>query len=147
VASPEHPSQPSQKHPPKHPLKAAFRLSLLLHNLNKEAERRAGLSIVQWTILEQLMEMPGVSALELSDAVNLHPSTLTQALKRLIRKGFIVASEDPRDSRKKVVALTRQGKLALDRAGGEMEKLAFRLSTVQNELDAIEKQLWSLRVP
>lgn len=125
----------------RHPLRSAFHVSLLLHNLNKEAERRTGLSIVQWAVLKQLLEMPATSAQELSDAVKLHPSTLTQSLKRLVRKGLIFVSEDPRDSRKKIISLARRGKDTLDKLEGEMEQIAIRLSDIQDSLDTIEQHL------
>ncbi len=129
----------------KHPLKSVFHVSLLLHNLNKEAERRTGLSIVKWSILKHLIEMPATSAQELSEAVKLHPSTLTQSLKRLVRKKLIFVSEDPRDSRKKIISLTRKGKDALDHSDRVMEQIATDLSSVQNELYSIEDLLFSLR--
>ena len=130
---------------PKHPLKSVFHVSLLLHNLNKEAERRTGLSIVQWSILKHVLEMPGTSAQELSDAVNLHPSTLSQSLKRLIRKELILVLEDPRDSRKKIISLTRKGKEALDQAETQMEEIASNLSLAEKELYFLEDCLSSLR--
>ena len=130
---------------PRHPLKSAFHLSLLLHNLNKESERRTGMSIVQWSILKHLIEMPATSAQELSEAVMLHPSTLTQSLKRLIRKELIFVSEDPRDSRKKVISLTRKGKDALDFSSKHMEQLAADLTTIESELYSVEDGLASLR--
>jgi len=130
----------------KHPLKSVFQVSLLLHNLNKEAERRIGVSIVQWTILKHLVEMPATSAQELSGAVKLHPSTLTQSLKRLLRKKLIFVSEDPRDSRKKIIVLTRMGKSILDRAEQQMNQLAAELTAVENELYSVENHLSALRL-
>jgi DNA-binding MarR family transcriptional regulator len=129
----------------RHPLNSVFHLSVLLHNLNKEAERKTGLSIVQWSILRHLIEMPASSAQELSDAAKLHPSTLSQALKRLGRKDLIFVSEDPRDSRKKVISLTRKGKEALDRSGPQMEQIASGLFGIEGELYAVENGLASLR--
>lgn len=129
----------------KHPLKSVFHVSLLLHNLNKEAERCTGLSIVQWSILKYVLEMPGTSAQELSDAMKLHPSTLTQSLKRLIRKKLILVLEDPRDSRKKIISLTRNGKISLDQAEKQMEEIASRLARAENELYLLEECLSSFR--
>lgn len=129
----------------KHPLKSAFHVSLLLHNLNKEAERRTGLSIVQWSILKHVLEMPGTSAQELSDAARLHPSTLSHSLKRLTRKELILVLEDPRDSRKKIISLTRNGKEALDQAENQMEEIASNLSLAEKELYFLEECLSSLR--
>jgi|GEM_PF-1132078 len=129
----------------RHPLKSVFHVSLLLHNLNKEAERRTGLSIVQWSLLKHVLEMPGTSAQELSEAVKLHPSTLSQSLKRLIRKELILVLEDPRDSRKKVISLTRNGKEALDQAERQMKEIAASLTRAEKELYFLEECLSSLR--
>jgi DNA-binding MarR family transcriptional regulator len=129
----------------KHPLKSVFHVSLLLHNLNKEAERRTGISIVQWSILKQILEMPGAAAQELSDVVRLHPSTLSQSLKRLTRKKLILVLEDPRDSRKKIISLTRDGKEALDLADKQMEAIAATVSRAEKELYFLEDCLSSLR--
>ncbi len=125
----------------KHPLKSVFHVSLLLHNLNKEAERRTGLSIVQWSLLKHLLEMPGASAQELSDAVKLHPSTLSQSFKRLVRKELILILEDPRDSRKKIISLTRKGKETLDRVENQMEEIASTLTLAKKELYFLETHL------
>lgn len=129
----------------KHPLKSIFHLSLLLHNLNKEAERRTGLSIVKWSILKHLIEMPAVSAQELSGAVRLHPSTLTQTLKRLVRRNLIFVSEDPKDSRKKIISITRQGKNALEQSDAEMKQISADIALIETELYTIEECLSSLR--
>jgi DNA-binding MarR family transcriptional regulator len=130
---------------PRHPLKSVFHVSLLLHNLNKEAERRTGLSIAQWAVLKCLLEMPASSAQELSEAAKLHPSTLSQSLKRLIRKNLIFVTDDPRDSRKKIISLTRKGKDALDSSDREMERLTSGLLTIEAELYAVERGLSLLR--
>lgn len=91
------------------------RLSLTFHHLNKAAEARLGLSLVQFHLLEALREMPGCSPLRLAEVSGVHASTLTQSLKRLERKGLLFTAEDPRDSRKKILGITRKGKQALDR--------------------------------
>jgi len=129
----------------KHPLKSVFHLSLLLHNLNKEAERRTGLSIVKWSILKHLIEMPAVSAQELSEVVRLHPSTLTQTLKRLVRKDLVFVSEDPKDSRKKIISITRQGKDALEQSDVQMKQITLDIARIESELYVIEDCLSSLR--
>ena len=130
---------------PKHPLTSVSQVSILLHNLNKEAERTTGLSIVQWSILKHVLEMPGTSAQELSEAAGLHPSTLSQSLKLLIRKEFILVIEDPRDSRKKIISLARNGKSMLDQAQKPMDEIASKLAPVEKELYALEECLSSLR--
>ena len=98
------------------PLLSLFHLGVSLHHLNMQSEKRLGLSLGQWCLLKKLIDMPVTTAHALSKAVGVHPSTLTQTLKRLESRGFIFITEDPKDSRKKLISITRAGKKALDRA-------------------------------
>lgn len=88
-------------------------MSLIFHNLNKMVEQRLGISLVQYHFLNTLRDMPACSPMLLAKAVGMHPSTLTQSLKRLQKKGFIFVSDAPKDSRKKILSLTRPGNSAL----------------------------------
>lgn len=85
------------------------RMNLAFHNLNKGAENKLGLSLVQHHLLITLRDMPGCSPQALAEAAGMHPSTLTQSLKRLKKKNAIFVGEDPKDSRKKILSLTRIG--------------------------------------
>ncbi len=67
--------------------------------------------------------MPATSARKLASMVRIHPSTLTQSLGRLQRKGYLFASPDARDARKKMLVATREGKDAVDRLTLELCKL------------------------
>ncbi|MEK6704264.1 MAG: MarR family transcriptional regulator [Bdellovibrionota bacterium] len=91
------------------------KMSLVFHNLNKEAEARFGLSLVQYHLLVTLRDMPGCSQQKLADAAGMHPSTLTQSLKRLQRKRAVFVGEDPKDSRKKILSMTRSGRELLSK--------------------------------
>ena len=85
------------------------RKSLLFHNLNKSAESQLGLSLVQYHLLVILRDMPGSSPQKLAEAAGMHPSTLTQSLKRLKKKEVLFIGKDPKDSRKKILSVTRKG--------------------------------------
>lgn len=85
------------------------RMSLAFHNLNKGAEGHLGLSLVQYYLLSVLRDMPGCSPQKLAAAVGMHPSSLTQSLKRLRKKKSLYVAEDPKDSRKKILSMTREG--------------------------------------
>lgn len=91
-----------------------IKISLAFHQLNKGAEMRFGLSLVQYHLLVTLRDMPGCSPQRLAEALGMHPSTLTQSIKRLHRKGALFISEDPKDSRKKILTLTRSGQKQID---------------------------------
>lgn len=105
-----------------------FKFSNNLQQLNKDIERDLGLSLVQWCVLRRLVDRPAISAQQLAKIVGVHPSTLTQTLARLKKKGFIFVGSDPLDARKKVVSITRLGKQQMDSAavslaGRHLQKL------------------------
>lgn len=90
------------------------KMSLAFHNLNKAVEAELGLSLVQYHLLFHLRDRPGVSPQSLAKLVGMHASTLTQSLKRLSKRELLFVSEDPRDSRKKMITLTSLRRDALD---------------------------------
>lgn len=106
---------------------SAFQLSLNFQRVNKDTERRVGVSLIQWCILKRLLELPATSAHALAEAVGVHPSSLTQSLKRLSRKRLVFVGADPRDSRKKIISITREGKSAVERVEQVMEAIAAQL--------------------
>lgn len=98
-----------------HSFFSLLQIGLSIHHVNKLSERRFGMSLVQWCLLKQLLDRPASSAFVLAKATGVQPSTLTQTLKRLERKGYIFITEDPRDSRKKLISITRSGMLGVKR--------------------------------
>lgn len=117
-----------------HSLFFLFRIGLSIHKFNKKAEEEVGLSLVQWCLLEQLIDMPGTSACTLAKSVGVHPSTLTQTLKRLKKKGFVFQVDDPKDSRKKIISLTKSGKNAMERIAPKMREWSDDFSSVNEDL-------------
>ena len=112
-------------------------LGVKIQNLNQSLERRHGLSLVQWGVLRSLIDMPATSARKLAAMVRIHPSTLTQSLGRLQKKGFLFASPDPRDARKKMLVATREGKDAVDALTREFSQLK-QSSALQSALSTID---------
>src|SRR5688500_2072878 len=92
-----------------------FHLTLSLHHVNKRFEASFGLSLVQLYVLESLRQTPAVNLNVLAREVGVHASTLTQTIKRLSRKQYVLVIDDPLDQRKKVISLTRSGKEAIER--------------------------------
>lgn len=123
------------------PLFSLFHIGISIHHMNKRSERRLGLSLVQWCILKHLVDMPATSAYALAKAAGVHPSTLTQTLKRLDRKKYIFITDDPTDSRKKLISLTRSGKGALDIANETMSAWSHDLSSLGVELSRVNSFL------
>lgn len=118
-----------------------FQIGVSIQNLNKISEKEIGISLVQWCLLKKLVDMPASSALTLAKSVGVHPSTLTQTLKRLEKKKFIFIAEDPQDSRKKMITLTKVGHEALKKANSQMADWKFDLKKISKQLDCIQTTL------
>ena len=127
------------------PLYLLFQIGNSIQQLNRKAERQLGLSLVQWYLLARLVDLPATSPQTLATAVGVQPSTLTQTMKRLEKKRLIFVCEDPKDSRKKVVSITREGKNALDIATDRIHEWSEGLLEFSNELSRIQKFLQALK--
>jgi DNA-binding MarR family transcriptional regulator len=103
------------------PVYTLFQIGNAIHHLNRKYERETGLSLVQWHMLNRLKDLPATSPQALATVMGIHPSTLTQTMKRLEKKGLIFVGDNPKDSRKKIILLTRSGKAALDKANEKIE--------------------------
>jgi len=123
------------------PLVSLFRVGISIHNFNKKSEEKIGLSLVQWCLLEQLIDMPGTSAQVLAKSVGVHPSTLTQTLKRLEKKGLLYQAEDPKDSRKKIISITKDGKHAMERIASQMSDWSMCFAPVSNDIRRLNSVL------
>lgn len=104
-----------------------------VQELNFRFEKKFELSLAQWMLLSHLKDLPGCSAFDLSEALQVHPSSLTPALKRLKKKGFIAISNDPKDSRRKNLYLTREGRDQIQSLTPHIRPLVgnLQLTTIQ----------------
>ena len=122
-----------------------FKTGNLIQTLNKQSEQRAGLSLVQYCVLRVLVDMPAASAGDLADAVGVDPSSLTQTLRRLKSKRLICITQDPKDSRSKLISITRSGNNAVILAKKKFEIFEGQLTFVENEINKVfnllEKQI------
>lgn len=89
-------------------------LSLALQQLNKSFEAETGLSLVQMVVLRTLRQMPATSPKFLAKSLSVTPGTLSQTLSRLERRRLLIISPDPRDARRKMVSITREGLQAFE---------------------------------
>ena len=104
-----------------------------IQELNFRFEKKYELSLAQWLLLAHLIDLPGCSALDLAEALEVNPSSLTPALKRLKRKGYISIANDPSDSRRKNLFLTREGRDQIQTLAPQIRPLFenLQLSTIQ----------------
>src|SRR5260370_35401872 len=71
-----------------------------------------GVTAAQFTILSKLDRTPGLTAVELADAMVMERTTLVRAIKPLQRDGLIVTGASEHDSRAFVFRLSKAGERA-----------------------------------
>lgn len=129
-----------------------------LQATSKRMEQRLGITGPQRFTLRLIGRFPGVTAGQLADALNVHPSTMTGVLKRLMKRRLIVRRPDPRDRRRSFLALTEAGRaLDVDPSGtveGAVTKVLETLpkahvdtarAVLQSLADALEERDEALR--
>ncbi|MGE0764461.1 MAG: MarR family winged helix-turn-helix transcriptional regulator [Bdellovibrionales bacterium] len=128
-----------EKHPEHlHFVSRLMGLSLTLQMINKNLETKYGLSIVQWSLLKTLLNMPTVSPQVLAKALGVTPGTLSQTLGRLSRKRYLFICDDPTDARKKMISITRLGRDALVAASTEYDLVFSEIETVNDNIGQID---------
>ena len=110
-------------------------LSYILAHVAKLHRQRAdvllneiGLHVGQEMILCALWENEGVTQTELAECLLVQPATVTNALKRMERKGFVYRREDPDDQRVSRVFVTEEGrklKAAVEEQWSRLEAESF----------------------
>lgn len=116
-------------------------LSLRFHNVNRVLEAKCGISIVQWSLLRTLLNMPAVSPLHLARATGVTPGTLSQTMTRLNKKKLLFLCGDPSDARKRMVSLTRLGREKLLEANRLYAEIFADISTVDDEVRLVDEYL------
>jgi DNA-binding MarR family transcriptional regulator len=117
-------------------------LSLYFNQINKALESKLNLSIVQWSVLKTLLEMPAISPLHLSKALGVTPGTLSQTLSRLEKKNFLFMRYDPNDARKKMISITRNGKRALDISDAQFKQFFSEINRLEKEIKLVASYLY-----
>jgi DNA-binding MarR family transcriptional regulator len=93
-----------------------------LQRMSKRMESELGITGPQRLVLRVVGRFPGLSAGELAHIVQLHPSTITGILQRLVARGLLERVPDPDDSRRarlrlkpRAVAYTRTSRGTVER--------------------------------
>lgn len=90
----------------------------LARSYRRVFDRRAkaiGLTRAQWQILGWLRRFPGIHQMELADALDIQPITLTRHLDRLERGGWVVRKLDRNDRRLRRLYLTDESSTVVKR--------------------------------
>lgn len=83
---------------------------------SKQLQRKAGLTVPQWLVLQALNEAGSQQISALARRVSLSHATVTSILNRLSDKGFIHRERNSDDRRAVRVYLTDKGRTAFERA-------------------------------
>ncbi|WP_437300874.1 MarR family winged helix-turn-helix transcriptional regulator [Sorangium sp. So ce426] len=81
-----------------------------LQSTSKRMEAKMGVTGPQRLVIRIVGRYPGISAGQLAEIMQLHPSTLTGVLKRLQERGIIERRVDPKDGRRALLGLTARGR-------------------------------------
>src|SRR2546428_6839463 len=81
-----------------------------LQSASKRMESAFGMTGPQRLVVRIVGRFPGIAAGRVAEILHVHPSTLTGVLKRLEARGILQRKPDPRDARRALFLLTRQGR-------------------------------------
>ena len=103
-----------------------------LQMASKRMEAKLGITGPQRLVLRLVGQFPGISAGELADLLQVHPSTLTGVLRRLEGRGILKRRSDPTDGRRALLSLsTKGGRLNEIRSGTVEEAVEHALAKVE----------------
>lgn len=114
-----------------------------LTRVSRRMERTVGVTGPQRMVVRLVGQHPGISAGDLARTLHVHPSTLTEVLRRLTDRGVLERTQDPADARRALFRLTRRG-LELDamrRGTGESRVRVALVSLSEQDLAAAARVL------
>ena len=116
-----------------------------MRSVSKEMRANLGVTGPERLILRMAGLYTRLSPRDLSRLLHLHPSSLTPALERLVRRGLLARSTDPRDGRRAILELTIAGR-RIDRlrAGTIEARVRRALASARREVAAASKVLATL---
>jgi len=93
-----------------------------LQRLSKRMNSELGVTGPQRLVLRVVGQFPGISAGDLAHVLRLHPSTITGILQRLVTRGLLERTRDPRDSRRARLHLKRRARAFTHAPSGTVEQ-------------------------
>jgi DNA-binding MarR family transcriptional regulator len=108
--------------------------------------RDVGLKAAQFTILAKLSRSPGLTMMELADAMVMERTTLVRALKPLQRDGLVASELSPQDGRSHVLSLSTSGEAiyAQARIAWHEAQAEFELKVGAQKAKALRTELFSM---
>jgi len=97
-----------------------------LQSSSKLTARAGGVTGPQRMVLRAIAKEPGLSASDVAGVVQLHASTVTGILQRLLERGLVSRAKSDTDARKAVLELTEAGLKACESKGLGPEPIVKR---------------------
>lgn len=127
-----------------------FRINKLYTEKTNRNLKEFNVTRSDMSFLLTLNEMGEITQKDLAEYRNLNNATVTRALERLEKKGFVKRVDDENDKRKKNVRLTSNGKETLDKIlekHGDYKKVIFNdfeENEIQDLMSLLDKLLFRL---
>jgi len=105
-----------------------------LTRVSRRMERTIGMTGPQRMVVRLVGQHPGISAGDLARTLHVHPSTLTEVLRRLTEHGVLERTQDPADARRALFRLTRKGlELDAQRSGTGEARVRVALRSLSDQ--------------
>ncbi len=109
-----------------------LRLAKVIHK--RSTDERLGIKLRQLMVLSYLRAgAPGLQQQQLCEALWLDPNNCVLLLNELEDMGYVERRRDPSDRRRHVVAITDDGRTALERAERAQEEIGDELLSALND--------------
>lgn len=129
---------------------ALFRINKLYTEKTNSNLKEFNVTRSDMSFLLTLNEMGEITQKELAESRNLNNATVTRALERLEKKGFVKRVDDENDKRKKNVLLTSEGKETLNKILKKHEEYKkvifedFNENEIRDMMGLLDKLLFRL---
>jgi DNA-binding MarR family transcriptional regulator len=107
-------------------LRLVWEVDHALQSASKRMEAGLGVTGPQRLVLRIVGRFPRIPAGQLADTLRIHPSTVSDVVKRLEKRGLLQRARDPHDGRRVLLGLTERGRRLDAERGGTIEDAVRR---------------------
>lgn len=93
---------------------------------SRELAQAAGLTAVQFRVLQIISEMGGCTPKDISLRMRVSQATVTSLVHKLVNQGMVSMERSAKDGRQKNITVTDKGREAIERAPDALQQLYVR---------------------